>query len=102
MKQPKKEYRVTVTSQAQDDLRKIHRFVSGELMLPQTADKEQARLRRELELLRFSPVRHQTVPVEPWQSRGVHSLFVGPYAALYLVDEDKEQVSVLRVMYGGI
>ncbi|MBQ3077821.1 MAG: type II toxin-antitoxin system RelE/ParE family toxin [Clostridia bacterium] len=102
MRAAKQEYRVTVTTQARDDLRRIYRFVADEMMLRQTAAQQQRRLRRELEMLRFSPARHQAVPVEPWQSRGVRSLFVGPYAALYLVDEDKEQVSVLRVMYCGI
>ena len=60
MRAAKQEYRVTVTTQARDDLRRIYRFVADEMMLRQTAAQQQRRLRRELEMLRFSPARHIT------------------------------------------
>jgi toxin ParE1/3/4 len=38
---------------------------------------------------------------EPWTSKGVRFIPVNNYVVLYLPDEEKQIVNVVRIMYGG-
>ena len=38
---------------------------------------------------------------EPWKSRGLRVLPVDNYVVLYIPDNDKKVVTILRVMYAG-
>ena len=46
-------------------------------------------------------MRHSLYRDEPWHCCGLRFLPVDNYIILYLPDEEKEVVSIVRIMYGG-
>ena len=41
------------------------------------------------------------ITMSSWKSRGLRILPVDNYVVLYIPDEDRKTVEILRVMYGG-
>lgn len=47
------------------------------------------------------PERFRLYEREPWRSRGLRVLPVDNFVVLYIPDEEKETVTIIRVMYCG-
>ena len=47
------------------------------------------------------PERYRKYEKEPWKSRELRVLPVDNYVVLYIPDNDKKVVTILRVMYAG-
>lgn len=47
------------------------------------------------------PERFREYGREPWRSRGLRIMPVDNYCVLYITDEKKAVVTIIRVMYGG-
>ncbi len=94
-------YHVQYAAQAVDDLRNIYRYLAEELQAPQAAQRQVDRIRRVIRMLNSSPARFPAVAWEPWASMGMRQEPVNNYLVFYLVDENRQTVSVVRVFYGG-
>ena len=89
-------YEVKMTGQAELDLRGIY-----ELQAPENAAGQVRRLEEQIISLETMPERYRRYETEPWKSRGLRILPVDNYVVLYIPDEDRKTVEILRVMYGG-
>ncbi|MBQ7474418.1 MAG: type II toxin-antitoxin system RelE/ParE family toxin [Clostridia bacterium] len=48
------------------------------------------------------PLRNALLENEPWRSRGLRKLPVKNYLVFYTVDEEKKNIHITRIMYGGM
>ena len=94
-------YEVEVSEQADCDLRGIFEYISFELHSPESAGGQLERLEEQILSLNTMPERYRKYEKEPWKSRGLHVLPVDNYVVLYIPDNDKKVVTILRVMYAG-
>ena len=94
-------YEVIISSQAEEDLRGIYAYIAFELRSPQNAAGQLDRLEKNILSLYTMPNRYRAYDREPWHSRGLRVLPVDNFVVLYIPDEDRRTVIVVRVMYGG-
>ena len=94
-------YEVIISSQAEEDLRGIYEYIAFELRSPQNAAGQLDRLEKNILSLDTMPNRYRAYDREPWHSRGLRLLPVDNFVVLYIPDEDRRTVTVVRVMYGG-
>ena len=91
-----KTYRVKLTARAGKDVEAIRRYLAEELHDPAAARRVCAQLEEGIASLERSPERCPLLASEPERSRGLRSLSVGDYAAVFVIDG--EAVTVLRVL----
>ncbi len=91
-----KPYRVRLTARAAKDVEEIRRYLAEELHEPEAARKVYAQLEEGIASLERSPERCPLLESEPERSRGLRSLSVGGYAAVFVIGG--EDVTVLRVL----
>ena len=94
-------YSVVYSPEAMDDLREIYSYIAFTLMVPETAEKQVNRIRKEIRSLDFMPSRYAFVEWEPWQSMGMHKVPVNNFVVYYTVNDDSRTVTVIRIFYGG-
>ena len=94
-------YSVVYSPEAMDDLREIYSYIAFTLMVPETAEKQVNRIRKEIHSLDFMPSRYAFVEWEPWQSMGMHKVPVDNFVVYYTVNDDSRTVTVIRIFYGG-
>lgn len=84
-----------------NDLREIYSYIAFGLMVPETAEKQVNRIRKEIRSLNFIPSRYSLVDWEPWQRMGMRKFPVDNFVVYYLVDDTNNTVTVIRIFYGG-
>lgn len=94
-------YSVAYSPEALEDLKEIYSYIAFTLKEPNTAEGQLNRIRKEVRSLDFMPSRYALVDWEPWKSIGVHRIPVDNFAVFYIVDDDRHEVNVIRVFYGG-
>ncbi len=94
-------YRVTLTAQAQTDLREIFRYIAFELRSFQNASRQLDRLEKAIASLERMPERFHLYDKAKWRERNLRMMSVDHYSVFYIPDPRNETVTVLRVMYGG-
>jgi len=91
---------VLLSDNAKRDLREIRDYIANDLRVPETAGELIVRILKAAHSLAFMPFRHRIYETEPWHSIGVRVLPVDKYLILYLPDETKKTVEIIRVVYG--
>lgn len=94
-------YTVNITDQADNDLRAIFSYIAFELRSHINAVGQLERLEAEIESLSEMPKRYRLYGQEPWRSRGLRCMPVDNYCVFYIPYEDRNEVDVIRVIYGG-
>lgn len=94
-------YEVTITEQANADLRKIYEYIAFELLSPDNAAGQLDRLEENIIGLEQFPEKYRAYNKEPWQNRGMRVMPVDNYLVFYILDKDAGLVTVIRVMYEG-
>lgn len=94
-------YEVKVSEQAERDLRGIFKYIAFELQSPENASGQLDRLEEHILSLDTMPERCRRYEKEPWKGRGLRILPVDYYVVLYIPNEEKKMVTILRVMYAG-
>ena len=94
-------YEVTITEQANADLRKIYEYIAFELLSPENAAGQLDRLEENIIGLEQFPEKYRAYNKEPWQSRGMRVMPVDNYLVFYILDKDAGLVTVIREMYEG-
>ena len=94
-------YSVVYSPEAIDDLREIYSYIAFTLMVPETAQKQVTRIRKEVRSLDFMPVRYSLVDWEPWKSMGMHKVPIDNFVVYYTVDDGNRTVTVIRIFYAG-
>ncbi|MEY8366586.1 type II toxin-antitoxin system RelE/ParE family toxin [Anaerovoracaceae bacterium 41-7] len=96
-----KKYIINYSQDALDDLRDLYVYISSKLLAPGTAAGQVGRIRKGIRSLDFMPTRYALVEWEPWRSMRIHQLPVDNFIVYYLVDDETESVTVVRIFYGG-
>ncbi len=86
-------YSVSITKQAEDDLRRIYTYIAVSLQSPENASAQLERLEDKIESLDNLPKRF------PVYKKEIRFMPVDNYLVFYTADDSSEDVSVLRVMY---
>lgn len=94
-------YNVSVSEQAEKDLRDIFEYIAFTLQVEQAAAGQLARLQKIILSLDTMPNRYPVYKKEPWRCRELRFVPVNHYVVFYLVDEAAQVVSIARVLYGS-
>ena len=94
-------YDIVISDQAEIDLRGIFEYIAFELQATENASGQLDRLEACIMDLDHMPKRYRQYELEPWKSRGLRVALVDNYLVLYIPDDDKLVVTIIRVMYGG-
>ncbi len=94
-------FEIEISNQADIDLRNIYEYIAFELQSPENASGQLDRLEKSIMGLDQMPERFREYEKEPWHSRGLHIMPVDNYCVLYIPDNEKAVVTIIRVMYGG-
>ena len=94
-------FKVQYSVDARQDLRDIFEYIAFELLVPNAAKAQTRRIMDAIKTLDEFPMRHSLYDDEPWHSRGLRFLPIDNYLIFYLPDEEKEIVSIVRIMYSG-
>ena len=94
-------FKVVVSKQAKEDLREIYEYIAFTLLSPQNAAGQLSRLENNIMKLDKMPMRFREYETEPWRSRGLRIMPVDNFVVLYIPDEGRGVVTIIRVMYGG-
>ena len=60
-------YKVAYSPKALDDIKKIYSYIAFDLQVPDTAQKQVARIRKVIRSLDFMPTRYSLVEWEPYE-----------------------------------
>ena len=94
-------YEVTITDQADADLRGIYEYIAFELLSLDNAAGQLERLEEHIIGLEEFQDKFRPYEKEPWNSRGLRVMPVDNYLVFYISNKDTGIVTVIRVMYAG-
>ena len=94
-------YEITITEQAEADLRGIYEYIAFELLSPNNAAGQLDRFEEHIMELEEFPKKFKPYGKEPWYSRGLRVMPVDNYLVFYIPDKDAGVVTVIRVIYSG-
>ena len=94
------EYKVKITPFAFSQLAETVNYISGVLLVPETAAKWLDVLHSSIRSLSSMPNRFPLTEEEPWREKGIRKLNVKGFLVYYLVDEERKTVTVTAVVYG--
>ena len=94
-------WKIEYADQAKRDLRSIYEYIAFILLEKGTAADLYKAIVTEINSLDMMPKRYPLYHDEPWTSCGVHFLTVKDYLIFYLVNDEAETVSIVRIGYGG-
>ena len=94
-------YTVRYSENALDDLREIYAYIANELLAPETAAEQLARIRKAVRSLDFMPARYALVEWKPWHSMRMHQLPIDNFILYYMVDDEARTVTAVRIFYAG-
>lgn len=94
-------YHVTLTPQAQADLREIFKYIAVDLQSVQNAEGQLDRLERAITSLDQVPERFRVYDKPKWRQRNLRIMPVDNYLVFYIPEHDSRTVTVLRIMYGA-
>ena len=93
-------YRVSISHEAEEDLREIYAYITFDLFSPKNAHRQISRLEKAIQSLHEFPMRHRFVHFEPWKSRELHVMGCDNFLVFYFVTEETYEVVISRVLYG--
>ena len=95
------QYRIRYSPAALDDLKDIYAHIATVLRAPENASKQIHRINEEICSLDFMPCRYEQVDWEPWKNMGMRKVAVNNFVVFYTVDQNRLNVTVIRIVYGG-
>ncbi|MTI95919.1 MAG: type II toxin-antitoxin system RelE/ParE family toxin [Firmicutes bacterium] len=94
------QYKVLMTKPAADDLQAIAEYISEELLEPVIAKKLVGKIKKAVMSLDKLPTRHAMATDERLATQGIRKLIVENYVAFYMISEQDDTVTVIRILYG--
>lgn len=94
-------YKINYTKSALDDLDAIYDYIAFSLKEPSIAENLISCILQSARTLEEMPNRHRICDEEVLQKQNIRIMPVKNYIIVYIPDEEKKTVTILRVMYGG-
>ena len=95
-------YCVTISAQAEADLRGVYEYIAFQLRSMVNAVGQLERLEKAIRELNTMPERYALYGTGKWAARELRKMPVDNYLVFYLSDHETRTVNVIRVMYGGM
>ncbi|MFZ7101864.1 MAG: type II toxin-antitoxin system RelE/ParE family toxin [Peptococcaceae bacterium] len=92
-------YKVIIQIPAQRDLQGLLRYIKDILKEPVIAKRIYTSIKEQILALDQMPLRNSVVQEQPYAAMGVRKLLVENYIAFYIIDEEKCEVHILRILY---
>lgn len=92
-------YNIVITNPAENDLYEIGRYISTELLEPETAQRVISRIADAITNLENMPYRNVLVNDTRLAQMGIRHLLVDNYLVFYTVAEEIKTVTIIRVLY---
>ncbi len=96
----KPKYKTFFTRKAYEDLRSVYRYIKEELQNNSSAIKIIDEVERKIALLEEYPLSGSLFQSDVLQIKGYRKLIINNYIALYTVDEQQQEVHIIRIIYG--
>ena len=93
------EYKVIIELPAQRDLQGLFLYITDTLKEPVTARQVYTSIKEQILALSQMPLRHSIVQEQPYAAMEVRKLLAENDIAFYIIDEEKCEVHVLRILY---
>ncbi|MDQ0214531.1 toxin ParE1/3/4 [Oikeobacillus pervagus] len=93
-------YAVKISTQAEEQMQKITRYIASELKTPDAALNLLDALEDAISSLSDFPQRVALTEEEPWHSYGIRKMPVKNFLVFFWIDEDHLKVQVTAVVYG--
>ena len=94
-----KKYKIVISKEALKDIEDTFDYISDIPFEPNIAKKIQKILLVKIKSLETMPNRNAIIDIEPYKTRGVRVFIVENYKVFYVVDEEKEMIYILNVLY---
>lgn len=94
-------WKILYSARAKEDLESIYEYIAYDLYEPDTAADQVRAIMNAISNLDEMPMKYRQYDVEPWASKGMRIISVGNYVILYLPEENRNEVNIVRIMYGG-
>ena len=94
-------FTVAFTDRAKTDLRNIYTYIAFTLRSRLNADRQLARIEKEIMSLSEIPERYKRVPLDLGITDDVRMVSVDHYCVIYRVRKKPDTVQILRILYGG-
>lgn len=93
-------YLVKITTQAEEQLQEITKYIASELRAPKSALRLLDEMESAISSLSQFPQRIVLTEEEPWHSYGIHKMPVKNFLIYFWIDEENGKVQVTAVIYG--
>ncbi len=94
-------YSVLYSENASKDIDDIFEYIAYELLSPENAKGQVARIIKSIDSLEKFPFRYKLYYEEPWLSKGLRCFSVDNYMIFYYPVEKDKIVRVIRIMYSS-
>jgi len=94
-------YNVVASDSANSDLEEILTYIAETLMNPRAAANFADALDEKYETLETHPLIFELSRNDQLAKKGYRRFVGGNYVALYTVDEERNEVTIARIFYGG-
>ena len=95
-----KEYTVFISKPAEQDIANAVDYIDGVLHNPGAADALLNAIEESFSSLTFFPEKFPIVRDKVLASRGIRMLIIKNYLALYIIDEPRGRIQIVRFLYG--
>lgn len=92
---------VRYTKSAYAELDTIYIYIAQQLLEPEISANQVKRIISAIGNLDEMPHRNPLYPKEPWRGFGLRKLLIDNYIVFYITDDEKEEVIVMHIFYGG-
>ncbi|RRD91981.1 type II toxin-antitoxin system RelE/ParE family toxin [Clostridiales bacterium COT073_COT-073] len=93
-------YKIIFSENAKKDLISVVRYISGELLEPDIAEKLAQRILKAIKSLDEFPNSHRLCNYKEWKEKGLRVLPTENYLVFYSADDANKIVKIYRVIYG--
>ncbi len=91
-------YHVEISEEAKGDMHDIFQYIAFTLLQLNTAAKQIERIEKGIYDLDFMPRKHKSYPF--LKRTDLHMFMVDNYSILYTINDETQEVTVARVLYG--
>lgn len=94
-------WNIVYSAAAREDLKAIYEYIAYELFEPKIASKQVETIMDLIKKLDEMPEKYPLYHSENPMTKDLHKFPVGNYIVFYRLQEEKQTVSIVRVLYGG-
>lgn len=94
-------YKIKINPKAIRELDNIYEYIANEKLAPENAKAQVDRIKNAILKLDTFPQSHQERNEGRYAGKGYRQLLIDNYLAIFRIDEDKKNVTVVTVQYQG-